>query len=73
MAEDVVRIRVGMLVSYIAASKTERIVEVPRPEWDAMSEEERAAYLDGMAAEEASEYVEAWAFPAGDEEGDGGE
>ena len=61
MADDVVRIKVGMCVSYIANSKTEHVEEIPRAEWDAMTEEERSAYLDDLAQEQINSYAEAWA------------
>ncbi len=61
MAEDVVRIRVGIAVSYIAGSKREDIMEVPRAEWDAMTEKERQDYLEGLAQDEIDNAVDAWA------------
>ena len=70
MAEDVVRIKVGMAVSYIAASKREDIIEVPRAEWDAMNEKERQDYLEGLAQDEIDNSVDAWAVVVGE---DGGE
>ena len=59
---DVVRISVGMQVSYIANSTQENEIEVPRAEWDALkTEEAREEYLARMAQEEIDNYVSAWA------------
>jgi hypothetical protein len=70
MAEDIVRIKVGMSVSYIAHSTNEYVEEILRSKWDAMSEEERERYLDNLAQDHLSNYASAWAKP---EEGDGDE
>jgi len=68
MASDMIRIKVGMAVSYIANSTREYTAEVPREEWEAMTEEEQAAYLDGLAQDEIDNYAEAWAILEEDED-----
>lgn len=65
---DMIRIKVGMAVSYIAASKREYTIEIPREEWEAMTEEQQAAYLDELAQEELNNYAEAWAVVEEDED-----
>jgi len=60
-ASDVIRIKVGIAVSYIANSKREYVEEIPRAEWDAMTPEQRDALLDELAESQVADYVESWA------------
>jgi hypothetical protein len=62
MAEDMIRIRIGMSVNYIAGSDRENVEEIPRAEWAAKTPEEREAYLNDAAETEIANSVEAWAY-----------
>jgi hypothetical protein len=66
MADDVVRIRVGMCVDYIAGSTREKVSKIDRAEWDEMSGDDRRAVLDEMAEEYAADHVQSWARVEGE-------
>lgn len=68
MAEDMVRIKTGVEMSSVSGSTQESVVEIPRPEWDAMTSEEREQRLDVIARETLDNEVNAWAYVE-DEEG----
>lgn len=67
MADDVVRIKTGTSVSYIANSTREDVVEIPRAEWEAMTPEEREGMLNNIANTTLENSVDVWAYV--DEEG----
>ena len=58
---DVIRIRVGMAVNYIAHSEREDVLEIPRSEWAAMTPEEREDYLDSQAQNHVENHLDSWA------------
>jgi hypothetical protein len=62
MADDVVRIKTGMQVSYIANSTREDVVEIPRAEWDAMTPEQQQETLDSIAEGFVADYLGSWAY-----------
>lgn len=62
MSDDVVRIKTGTSVNYIADSTREEVIEIPRARWEAMTPEERAAELEGIADETLANSVAAWAY-----------
>lgn len=66
MADDVVRIKVGMSVDYIANSTHEAVRTIPRADWDEMDAEERRETLDEMAEEYAADRVHCWAHVEGE-------
>jgi len=61
-----VRIKVGMSVDYIARSQREKVTEIPRAEWDEMTEDERRGLLDDLAEEFAADHVQSWACVEGE-------
>ena len=61
MAGDVVRIKVGISVNYIAGSTREDEEEIPRAEWEAMSADEQEAFLNTAAEMMIENHVNAWA------------
>jgi len=67
MADDVVRIKVGVSMRAVHNSTQEDILEVPRSEWDAMTDKEREEYLDQAAQDHLANEVEAYAYVAEDE------
>ncbi|MCO6011554.1 hypothetical protein NE236_42045 [Actinoallomurus purpureus] len=66
--EPTVKLNVGLQVGYIANSTREYEIdtEIPRSEWDAMSEEEREKVLDEYAQGAIDDTVSAWANPIED-------
>jgi len=67
MAGDAVRIKVGMSVDSIGArSQREKVIEIPRAEWDEMTEDERRSLLDDLAEEFAADHVQSWACVEGE-------
>jgi len=62
MASDIVRIKVGVSMSSIYNSTREDVIEIPRAEWDAMTEDDRTKMLDECAEEMLSNEVEAYAY-----------
>jgi hypothetical protein len=62
MADDVVRIKTGMEVSYIANSAREDVIEIPRAEWEAKTPAEREAMLNDIAEETLANSANAWAY-----------
>lgn len=62
MSGDVVRIRYGIAVNYIAGSTREDYEEIDREEWDAMDEVEQQAMLDSIAAIQIENQVDTWAY-----------
>lgn len=62
MAEEMVRITCWVEMNAIAGSTREDTVEVPRSEWDAMTEEQRSNLLNEHAADWMSNCVEFGAY-----------
>lgn len=62
MADDVVRIKTGTSVNYIADGTREEVVEISRARWEAMTPEEREAELNQIADETLANSVNAWAY-----------
>lgn len=66
-SKDVVRIKVGMEVNYIASSTREDEIEIPRAEWEAMTEEEREQQLMREAEVMVSNHLDSWAYVVEDD------
>ena len=62
MPGDVIRIKIGMSVNYVANSTREYTDEVPRAEWEAMTEKQREDYLQDSIDTEVSNHVDCWAY-----------
>ena len=71
MSDDVVRINTGVSMSLNGAEKRD-IVEIPRAEWDAMTDAEREERLSEIAQNVLDNEVDAWAYVE-DEGSDGDE
>lgn len=67
MAGDMIRIRTGAEMRSCIGSRTEDVIEIPRAEWEALTEAERDQRLNEIAEETVSNEVDAWAYV--DEEG----
>jgi hypothetical protein len=62
MSEEMIRVKVGVSMRAVSGSKQEDVVEIPRAEWEAMTDEEREARLNQMAEAAVSNEVDAWAY-----------
>ena len=67
MPEDMIRINVGMSLSYISGSDREDIVEYPRDEWEAMTPEQQQEALNKIAEDFVYGYLDSWAVVEDDE------
>ena len=67
MASDMIRIKTFISVNYIAGSTREDVIEIPREEWEAMTEDEQQARLDGIAEAILANSVEVSAYVDEDE------
>ena len=61
MSNDMIRIKVGMSVSYMSGSDREDVMEYPRDEWEAMTPEQQQAELDNIAESFVADYLDSWA------------
>jgi hypothetical protein len=62
--DEPVKIKVGIEVKNSHEYVTDG---PPRSEWDAMSADERQAYLDGLAQQEIADEVNAYAYVEGED------
>jgi hypothetical protein len=62
MDENMIRIRVGMSVSYMSGSQREDVIEYPRDEWEAMTPEQREAELGNITESYVADYLDSWAL-----------
>lgn len=63
MAEDVIRIKVGVAMGRFVHARYEKTITISRAEWDGMDEEERNAFLDDEREGILADEVSAWAYP----------
>jgi hypothetical protein len=63
--EPTIKLNVGIQVGYIPNSTREYEIdtEIPRSEWDAMTQEERDKVCEDYAQSEIDDIVSAWANP----------
>lgn len=59
---DMIRIKTGISVNWVAGSTREDFIEMPRTEWEAMTEAEREDYLNDVTSTLIANSVEAWAY-----------
>jgi hypothetical protein len=67
MAEDMIRIKTGISVNWVAGSTREDFIEIPRAEWEAKTEAEREDYLNDVTSTLIANGVDVWAYVEEDE------
>ena len=68
MASDMIRIKTFISVNYITGSTREDVIEFPREEWEAMTEDEQQEQLDGITETILTNSVEVSAYVDEDED-----
>ena len=69
---DVVRINAGVSMRSVSGSEQKDVIEIPRAEWDALTDAEREERLSEIAQNMLDNEVDAWAYVE-DEGSDGDE
>jgi hypothetical protein len=67
MASDMIRIKTGISVNWVAGSTREDSIEIPRAEWEAKTEAEREDYLNDVTSTLIANGVDVWAYAEEDE------